>query len=95
MLQTFPRLTVLSFWQSLGLRYILLFAIGLCAAVILPMISICVSNSVWLAGQGSVQLAQVATIDEANFSISRTHQEPNFVIAQPLSLDRLRKLAKV
>jgi hypothetical protein len=78
MFQTFPRPALLNFLQSLSIRYVLLFAIGLCAAVILPATLVYVLNAAWLPGQSSVQLEQVTTIADVTFPRSMTHQEPNF-----------------
>lgn len=78
MFQTFPRPAFLGFLQSLTIRYVVLFAIGLCAAVMLPAASVYVLNATWLPGHNSAQLQPFTTFAETTFPLSMTHQEPNF-----------------
>ncbi|NJM46462.1 MAG: hypothetical protein HC860_10000 [Alkalinema sp. RU_4_3] len=65
-----------AFLQSLKMRYVILFAIGLLLAFVLPLIALSMGNA---EASYSMPLQQMnQSIDPTNMSVSLTHQEPNF-----------------
>jgi hypothetical protein len=77
MLQSFQSSPLVALLQSLKLRYIISFAIGLFAAFVLPLVTLYMINAE--ASSYSMPLEQMNQgIDSVNRAVSLTHQEPNF-----------------
>jgi hypothetical protein len=65
-----------AFLQSLKLRYVILFAIGLFVAFALPLLTLYMINA---EAPYSMPLEQMNQgVNLSNMAVSLTHQEPNF-----------------
>jgi hypothetical protein len=74
MLQSFQFSALAALLQSLKMRYVILFAIGLFTAFVLPMMALYLTNA-----EVSMPFDQmIQGIDPTNMAVSLTHQEPNF-----------------
>jgi uncharacterized membrane protein (DUF485 family) len=73
MLQSFQFSALAALLQSLKIRYVILFAIGLLVAFVLPMAAL------YMNAEASMPFDQMTQgIDPMNMAVSLTHQEPNF-----------------
>jgi hypothetical protein len=74
MLQSFQFSALAALLQSLRMRYVILFAIGLVVAFVLPMMALSMTST-----ESSMPFDQmIQGIDPTNMAVSLTHQEPNF-----------------
>jgi uncharacterized SAM-binding protein YcdF (DUF218 family) len=63
-------------FSALAVRYVILFAIGLFAALVLPLMTLSMGHP---EASYSMPLEQMNQgIDPTNVAVSPTHQEPNF-----------------
>jgi uncharacterized membrane protein (DUF485 family) len=74
MLQSFQSSALAALLQSLKMRYVIMFAIGLLVAFVLPMMALYMTNA-----EASMPFDQMTQgIASTNMAVSLTHQEPNF-----------------
>jgi hypothetical protein len=63
-------------FSALAVRYVILFAIGLFAALVLPLMTLSMGHAETSYAMPFEQMTQ--GIDPTNMAVSLTHQEPNF-----------------